>query len=144
MAEIDSTVTYDDMFTTTSSSCCEETSEDQSSTAITLPWNIRLVLRVNHLKPYIFMAYGAFVLFGNLMTILVILKLKSKRVSTDIFILALAVADLLNAIPMVINYPFTISRNDTIAKILGVTFVFFNVLSVNVSVIVILLIAIDR
>ena len=141
---MESTTSYDDVSTTNVSSCCEETSEGYLPKALQLPNNIQLVLMVNYLKPYLFMAYSAFGLFGNLITILVILGLKSKRSSTDIFILALAVADLVNSIPMALNYPFQITKNDISAKALAVSFVFFNVLSVNASIIFILLIAMDR
>ena len=143
---MESTASNDDVSTTNVSFCCDETSEGHLSTATPgpLPSNIQAVLMVNYLKPYLFMGYAVLGFFGNLMTIIVILRLKSKRLSTDIFILGLAVADLVMAIPMALGYPFRITKDETRAKELAVTFVFFNIVSVNESIIFILLIAMDR
>ena len=141
---MESTVSYDDFSATSGSPCCEEDTEGNMAANLPLSSSLRLVLRINYLKPFFYLVYCVFVVIGNVTTIVVILKLKAKRLTTDIFIMGLAVADLLNAIPLAITYPFIMERNDDKAKMLAYTFSFFNTLSLNVSLIIIFLIAVDR
>ena len=105
---------------------------------------IKWMLMFNTIKLVFFTISGILILTGNLLTMILVIKFKSFRSPADILVAGLASADMLRAIPLFTESFIPKIKNDILVKVATGVNLFFNGASLNVSLLDILLIAIDR